>query len=61
MLALNPSRKVCNKDTKLDITPNVGRDSATLIDMKKNEVYGVNMQQTSEQQPHATAYEEVPS
>ena len=61
MLVLNPTKKVCNKATKLDITPTIGGDNATLIDMKKNEVYGVNVQQTSEQQPCTTIYEEVPS
>ena len=42
--------------------PVSGSDNTTQINMKKNEVYGVNVQQISEQQPHVAAeYEEVPS
>ncbi len=61
ILVMNPMQKLCNKDAKCDITPVRGSDDATVIDMKRNEVYGVNMQQTSEQQPHTAEYEEVPS
>ena len=62
LLVMSSMHKFCNKDAKYDITPVSGSDNAaTLIDMKKNEVYGVNMQQTSEQQPHTAVYEEVPS
>lgn len=62
ILVMSSVHKFCNKDAKCDITPVSGNDNAaTLIDMKQNEVYGINMQQTSEQQPHTAEYEEVPS
>ena len=66
ILVLNPIKKLCNKDftnTNLDIMPTTGGDIASPIDMQKNEVYGLNLQQatTSEQQSRTSAYEEVPS
>ena len=62
ILVMSLVHRFCNKDAKCDVTPVSDSDNAaTLIDMKQNEVYGVNMQQISEQQPHTAVYEEVPS
>ena len=62
ILVMSLVHKFCNKDARCDIhvIPVSNSDNAaTLIDMKKNEVYGINMQQISEQQPHTAVYEEV--
>ena len=60
MLVMTPIYyKFFNKDTKFHTTPASGGESATMIDMKKNEVYGISLQKTSEQQLSIAVYEEV--
>ena len=62
LLVMRPTcYNFCKKDNKVEVKPATGRDDTTLIDMTKNELYGIRLQQINEQQPHTAIYEEVPS